>query len=105
MVENNLLVECLVCGEKMKAIKHLHLKKHGMTHKEYLLKFPGAQMESKAHHVITHSNKTVAQKELSKTEEAAKRLTDAAINKEVKDQEAASKEIPPLVQAPTPNIL
>lgn len=45
---SNEYVICMVCGKEVGAINHLHLKSHKMTTKEYVDKFPGAELSSKS---------------------------------------------------------
>ncbi|MNW28247.1 HNH endonuclease [compost metagenome] len=42
------MVECLICGQKMRWIQNTHMKRHGMTTTEYLEKYPGAKLKDDA---------------------------------------------------------
>lgn len=44
-MEVDCMVECKVCGKKMKWIQNTHLKQHNMTKEEYKEKFPGALLK------------------------------------------------------------
>jgi len=39
-------VKCLICGKKLKFVNHAHLKKHGITYKQYLEMYAKAQVMS-----------------------------------------------------------
>ena len=90
---NDLLVTCQVCGDRMKAIKHLHLKKHGMNQAQYLAKFPGAQIDSKAQKKIsTHEGLTVEQRALSAQEELVRVITEKSLEEPKVHPRTALKE-------------
>lgn len=46
-MENDYVI-CLVCNKKVGVINHLHLKSHKMTTREYMEKFPNADVSSKS---------------------------------------------------------
>ena len=66
-------VICEVCGKEVGVINHLHLKSHKMTTKEYVEKFPNAELSSKS--MLEKRSKKLKGKKRS--EETKKKMSEA----------------------------
>jgi hypothetical protein len=70
---NDDYVVCSVCGKKAGVINHLHLRSHKMTTKEYVEKFPDAQLSSKS----TIEKRVKKLKGKPRSEETKKKLSES----------------------------
>ena len=66
-------VICRICGKKVGVINHLHLRSHKITTREYINKFPGAELSSKS--MLEKRSKKLKGKQRS--EKTKKKLSEA----------------------------
>jgi len=66
-------VICMVCNKKVGVINHLHLKSHKITTKEYVDRFPNAQLSSKS--MLEKRSKKL--KGRKRSEETRKKISEA----------------------------
>jgi len=70
---NDDYVICRICGKKVGVINHLHLKSHKITTKEYVERFPDAELSSKS--MLEKRSKKLKGKK--RTEETKRKMSEA----------------------------